>query len=72
MSKSVAWKCSSCRREAREVAERSTAILSCVCDADTEATRRVLEKQEDFKQQLGLYLARHEDPACRSMLEVRQ
>ena len=54
------------------MAERSTAILSCVCDADTEATRRVLEKQEDFKQQLGLYLARHEDPACRSMLEVRQ
>ena len=58
------------RREARSVADICTKLLSIICQVNTEATRVVLERQADFRQLLGKFLARQESLACRNVLEA--
>ena len=58
------------RREARSVADICTKLLSIICQVNTDATRVVLEKQADFRQLLGKFLARQESLACRNVLEA--
>ena len=58
------------RREARSVADICTRLLSIICQVNTDATRVVLERQADFREQLAKFLARQESLACRNVLEA--
>ena len=58
------------RREARIVADICTRLLSIICQVNTDATRVVLERQADFREQLAKFLARQESLACRNVLEA--
>ena len=58
------------KSEAKEIFEKSTAVLNAICENNTDITRYILEKYDDFKESLFVYLQHYENVDSRNLFEA--
>ena len=58
------------KSEAKEIFEKSTAVLNAICENNTDVTRYIIDKYIDFKGNLFAYLQHYENEDSRNLYEA--